>query len=148
MPIASSPALLAPAAALVVWTLIMLLWMAFARISAFKAANIDLGKARPGGRGVDLEGVLPPHVNWPAHNYTHLVEQPTLFYAIVIILALLEQGTAVNIGLAWVYVILRIAHSLWQARINTIPVRFTLFILSSVALLGLAINALTAALSA
>lgn len=148
MAVTLSPALLAPAAALIVWTLLMLLWLGFARFSAFKGANIDIGKVPAGGRGQDLEGVLPPHVNWPSHNYTHLMEQPTLFYATVIMLALMGQGTSANVGLAWTYVILRIAHSLWQAKINTIPVRFTLFILSSAALLGLAVNALTTALSA
>ena len=147
MPVTLSPALLAPAAALIVWTLVMLLWLGFTRFSAFKAANIDIGKVPPGGRGQDLADVLPPHVHWPSHNYTHLLEQPTLFYATVIILALMGQGTSANVGLAWTYVILRITHSVWQARINTLPVRFTLFILSTVALLGLAVNALTVALS-
>lgn len=146
MPVILSPALLVPAAALIIWTLLMLLWLGFARFSAFKAANIDIGKVPPGGRGQDLDGVLPPHANWPAHNYAHLMEQPTLFYATAIMLALMGQGTPVNVGLAWTYVVLRIAHSLWQAKINTIPIRFTLFILSSVALLALAINALTATL--
>ena len=148
MPVTLSPALLAPAAALIIWTLVMLLWLGFARFGAFKAANINIGTVRTGGRGQDLDGVLPPHANWPAHNYAHLMEQPTLFYATVIILALMGQGTPANVGLAWTYAILRIAHSLWQAKINTIPVRFTLFILSSVALLGLAVNALKATLSA
>lgn len=147
MPASVPTALLAPAAALILWTLLMLLWLGFTRFAAFKAANINIGKIPVGGRGQDLDGTLPSHVNWPSHNYTHLLEQPTLFYATVILLALMNQGTNSNIGLAWTYVVLRVAHSIWQARINTIPVRFMLFILSSVALLGLSVNALIAALA-
>ncbi|MCP2853508.1 MAPEG family protein, partial [Salmonella enterica] len=73
--------LLAPAAVLVLWTLVMLFWMAGTRFPALKAAGIDVSKA-VGGRGQDLETVLPANVNWKAHNYAHLVEQPTLFYAV------------------------------------------------------------------
>ena len=142
-----SKTLLAPAAVLVLWTLVVLVWLAFVRFSAFSKANIDLAKAKPGGRGQDLEGVLPDKANWPAHNYTHLVEQPTIFYATIIILALLGQGTELNITLAWVYVGLRIAHSLWQILINTVSVRSPLFLLSTAALLILAVNALIAAFS-
>ena len=131
--------ILAPAAVLVVWTLIMLFWMAGTRLPALKKAGIDLG-ARPGGRGQDLEGQLEPRFNWPAHNYSHLMEQPTIFYPTVMILAMMGAG-AVDVTLAWAYVVLRIAHSVWQATVNKVPVRFALFMLSSIALVALAIRA-------
>ena len=83
--------ILAPAAVLVVWSLIMLFWMAGVRLPALKKAGIDLG-ARPGGRGQDLEGVLPDEINWKAHNYAHLMEQPTVFYPTVLILAVTGAG--------------------------------------------------------
>ena len=78
--------MLAPAAVLVVWSLVMLFWMAGTRFPAMKAAAGNLANARPGGRGQDLEGVVPDRVNWKAHNYAHLMEQPTIFYPTVIIL--------------------------------------------------------------
>lgn len=131
--------ILAPAAVLVVWTLIMLFWMAGVRLPAMKKAGIDMG-ARPGGRGQDLEGQLDPAANWPAHNYAHLMEQPTVFYAAVVILAIMGAG-AVDVTLAWAYVALRIIHSVWQASVNKVPVRFVLFMLSSLALVALAIRA-------
>ena len=132
--------MLATAAALVVWSLIVLLWMTTTRFSAFKTVGIDLSKAPPGGRGVNLEGVLPDHVNWKAHNYAHLMEQPTIFYPVVVILALMGPNPG-DVAIAWGYVALRVLHSLWQATVNTIPVRFTLFILSTVCLVLLAIHA-------
>jgi uncharacterized MAPEG superfamily protein len=140
--------ILAPAAVLVLWSLIMLLWLAATRLPAMSKAGIDLKTAPPGGRGVDLEPVLPTKLNWISHNYTHLMEQPTLFYAVVGILALAGQGGGINTTLAWGYVGLRIVHSLWQALINVTAIRFVIFLLSTICLFVLAINALRATLGA
>ncbi len=138
--------ILAPAAALIVWTLIVLTWMALTRFPAISKAGLDL-RGAVGSRGADLEGVLPPKVNWTSHNYTHLVEQPTLFYAAVLIIALTGTGDVrINIWLAWAYVGLRIVHSLVQILWNRVIVRFSLFLLATLALLGLAIHGLAASL--
>jgi hypothetical protein len=94
-----------------------------------------------GARGANLEGVVPDKVNWKAHNYAHLMEQPTLFYATVIILGVIGQGDGLNLQLAWAYVLLRIAHSIVQATWNRVVVRFSLFCLSTAALLALAVHA-------
>jgi hypothetical protein len=136
--------ILAPAAVLVLWSLIMLLWMAATRFPAMAKTGMDLKNAAPGGRGQDLEAVLPANVNWKSHNYTHLMEQPTLFYAVVVILALVGAGSGLNAQLAWGYVIIRIAHSLWQVLVNTVAVRFSLFLVSTACLLVLAVNAVRA----
>jgi uncharacterized MAPEG superfamily protein len=140
--------ILAPAAILVLWSLIMLFWMAATRLPGMAKAGIDLKTAPPGGRGVDLEPVLPAKLNWISHNYTHLMEQPTLFYAVVGILALAGQGTAMNATLAWAYVGLRIVHSLWQALVNITAIRFLIFLISTICLFALAVNAVRATLGA
>lgn len=136
--------ILAPAALLVVWTLIMLFWIIPARFGAVaKLEDKSALAGKQGVRGNDLEGVIPDKANWPAHNHTHLHEQPTLFYATVLILALTGPG-ALDIMLAWTYFALRVVHSLWQVLVNTIPVRFALFLLSTTALMVLAIRAVVA----
>ena len=139
--------ILEPAAVLVLWSLIMLVWMAATRLPALKSIGVDFSKA-VGGRGADIDPNLPPAIAWKSHNYAHLMEQPTIFYATVAILALAGAGTGINTMLAWGYVGLRIVHSLWQAMINTIPVRFSLFILSTICLFALAVNALRATIGA
>ena len=140
--------ILAPAAVLVVWTLIVLLWIIPTRFGAVaKIADKSVLPNKAGVRGNDLEGVIPDQANWPAHNHTHLHEQPTLFYATVLILAVMGPG-AIDVTLAWVYVGLRIVHSLWQNLVNTIPVRFALFLASSIALIALAVRAAMATLLA
>jgi hypothetical protein len=138
--------ILAPAAVLVVWTLVMLGWMALTRLPPLFKQSGGFGATKVGGRGQDLEGVFPDSVQWKSHNYTHLLEQPTLFYATVIILAL-TSVSALDVTLAWAYVGLRIVHSLWQSLINTVPVRFALFNLSTVCLLVLAIHAVMATMA-
>lgn len=143
MPISSS--IFAPAIVLVLWSLVMLAWLALTRLPAMSRAGIDLASI-VGSRGVNLEGVVPDRVNWKAHNYAHLMEQPTLFYATVIILGVIGQGEGLNLQLAWAYVLLRIAHSIVQATWNRVAVRFTLFCLSTVALLALAVHAAIAVL--
>ncbi|MBB3860258.1 hypothetical protein GGQ88_001524 [Novosphingobium hassiacum] len=136
--------ILTPAAVLVLWSLVMLFWMGFTRLPALKSMG-GIGKAKPGGRGQDLEGVLAPEINWKSHNYSHLMEQPTLFYATVAILAIMGPGS-LDVALAWAYVVIRIIHSVWQATVNRLPVRFSLFVLSSACLIVLAIRALGATL--
>ena len=138
--------ILAPAAVLVLWSLIMLFWMAGTRLPAMSKVGMDLSKAAPGGRGQDIDPVVPPSVAWKSHNYTHLMEQPTIFYATIGILALAGAGTGLNVTLAWGYVGLRIVHSIWQSTVNTVSIRFVLFLLSTSCLLVMAINAVRATL--
>ncbi|TCD02236.1 MAPEG family protein [Erythrobacteraceae bacterium CFH 75059] len=135
--------MLAPAAVLIAWSLVMLFWMAGARGAGMRKMQRGLAAARPGGRGQDLEGVLDDRVNWKAHNYMHLMEQPTIFYPAVIILAILGAAPG-DVLMGWIYVGLRIAHSVWQATVNTLPVRFTLFLLSTLALIYLAARCIAA----
>lgn len=138
--------ILAPAAALVLWSMVVLVWVTITRFIAIARVPKDQLRllAQAGTRGADLERVLPDSTNWKAHNYTHLMEQPTLFYAAVMILALMGAGAGVSTILAWVYVVLRIVHSVWQGTINTLPVRMTLFSLSSLCLIAMGINAVRA----
>jgi hypothetical protein len=133
--------ILAPVVALVAWTLLIMIWMMVTRFAAMRRKGISL-RGRVGGRGgVALEGVVEDEVMWKAHNYMHLVEQPTLFYAIALTLALLDSGGGINLVLAWAYVGLRILHSLVQTTVNIVLYRFILWLLSSLALIGLTVHA-------
>ncbi|MEL6878296.1 MAG: MAPEG family protein [Pseudomonadota bacterium] len=138
--------MLAPAAVLILWTLVVLLWIIPARFGAI--AKVEDKSALPrktGARGADLEGVIADKANWPAHNHSHLHEQPTLFYAVTAIITIIGPG-AIDVTLAWIYVGARIVHSLWQILVNKIPVRFALFLLASIALIALAVRAVMATL--
>lgn len=130
--------ILQPVIALVLWSMVMWAWLYVTRVPAMLRARTKLDPTLP--RDVMLGG-LPPRVRWKADNYNHLMEQPTLFYAAVLTLALLEQGDALTVGLAWAYVALRILHSLIQALVNVILLRFSVFMIASGVLVALAVRA-------
>ena len=130
--------LLAPVIALVVWTVVMWGWMYATRIPAILRMRMKLDGNAPRGEQM---AALPARVRWKADNYNHLFEQPVLFYATAISLAMLGDTSGASLMLAWGYVALRIVHSLWQALFNRIPVRFALFLLSSLALFALVARA-------
>ena len=136
----SSP-LLGPVVALVAWSIVVMIWMAVARFREFKRLGISRSSIPNGARGSDLEGRAEPRAQWKAHNYMHLMEQPTIFYAIVFALILMGFDAPINVWLAWVYVGLRIVHSVFQATVNVVRYRMILFALSSFCLLGLTVHA-------
>jgi len=128
--------ILTPMLALVCWTLVMWVWMYVTRIPAMRRAGIDPRQYKD-KKALDA---LPMSVRQIADNYNHLHEQPVLFYALVAYSQLAGTADAINIGLAWGYVGFRVAHSVYQALVNFIPVRFALFALGSLTLMGLAIR--------
>src|SRR5215213_10113221 len=133
--------ILAPVVALVAWTLVMCVWMAIARRRAFAAMGISWGTVPRGSRGANLDGKAPDEAQWPSHNYNHLMEQPTIFYAIALTLAQMGMGHGINYWLAWGYVGFRIVHSIVQCTVNIVAIRFPLFALASLCLLGLTVHA-------
>ncbi|KHS48298.1 MULTISPECIES: MAPEG family protein [Novosphingobium] len=132
--------ILQPAVALMAWTMVMWLWMYVTRIPAMNAAKLD-----PDSLAKDptrtLDDLLPASVQWKAHNYNHLHEAPTLFYAVCLVIAVAGAGNGTSATVAWAYVALRVVHSLVQATVNKVMVRFILFSLSSVALMALIYHA-------
>lgn len=130
--------ILAPVIALVLWTLAMCVWLYATRIPALKKHNVVYNPHRP---SEEFHAQLPPQVRWKADNYNNLLEQPTIFYAVALTLAILGAGSGLNTGLAWVYVALRIAHSLVQALVNEVMIRFALFAAASIVLLVMALRA-------
>ena len=133
--------ILVPVVALVAWTLVVFIWMLAARGAAFRRMGVTLSTIPKGSRGVDLDGKGEDRAQWKSHNYNHLMEQPTLFYAIAITLALMDMGEGLNYWLAWGYVGLRVLHSLVQCLVNVVAYRLPIFLLSSLCLLGLTIHA-------
>jgi hypothetical protein len=130
-------AILAPLVALVLWSFVMWVWLYATRLPAMFRARIKYDPNRPSG---EFSAQLPPSVRWKADNYNHLMEQPTLFYAVVLALAVLGAGTGLNVTLAWLYVGLRIVHSFIQALVNIVEWRFFVFAAASIVLLILTIR--------
>ena len=71
--------ILAPVTALLLLTCAMWAWMYITRIPAIRKAGMELDPSLPKGQQM---AELPATVRWKADNYNHLLEQPTLFYAV------------------------------------------------------------------
>tara|TARA_R110000868_G_scaffold122163_1_gene323800 strand:+ start:148 stop:564 length:417 start_codon:yes stop_codon:yes gene_type:complete len=134
--------ILTPVLAMIVWTLVMWLWMYATRIPAMQKAGINAAKMTAKSE----MDVLPVEVRRIADNYNHLHEQPTVFYALVVYCHLVGLADPLMIGLAWGYVALRVLHSLIQALWNFIPVRFLVFISSTIVLIVMSVRAVLALL--
>ena len=132
--------------ALVGWTIVMWVWMYATRIPAMRRTGMDTSRpARPGEPS--WRDKVPERIHWIADNYNHLHEQPVLFYFLVIYSQAYGVADALNVGLAFGYVGLRIAHSLWQSLVNTVKIRFMLFALASVSLMAIALRNVLAAIA-
>ncbi|WP_310531905.1 MAPEG family protein [Novosphingobium sp.] len=133
--------ILKPVVVLAGWTMVMWLWMYATRLPAMTAAKVNPDDLVKGSPKKTLDDVLPHSVQWKAHNYNHLHEAPTVFYAIALVLAIIGQGSGLNATIAWAYVGLRVIHSLVQVTINKVVLRFSLFALSSLCLMALVLHA-------
>ena len=136
--------ILKPMAVLAGWTMVMWIWMYATRLPAMTAAKVNPDDLTKGAPKKTLDDVLPAQVQWKAHNYNHLHEAPTVFYAVSLALAFIGWGDGLNATIAWAYVGLRIVHSLVQVTVNKVMVRFMLFALSSLCLMALTLHLLIA----
>ena len=123
---------LLPVFVLISWTFVMWIWMFATRVPAMQAAKIDPDSLQG---SVTLKDLLPAKVMNVSDNYNHLHEQPTLFYALAFYLTLAGAADNFNVMLLWAYVVLRVVHSLIQATINKVMIRFLVFLISSLALI-------------
>jgi hypothetical protein len=135
-------ALLGPIVALIAWSLVMWVWLYATRLPAMVRLRMP---ASAGRYARAMNERMPDHARQAADNYNHLMEQPTLFYAVGFALVLLGRGDdSTCVALAWGYVALRVVHSLVQATVNHVPTRFAVFTLSTLLLMGLTASAVSA----
>lgn len=126
--------MLAPVLALIVLTLVVWIWMYATRIPAMQRAKIDpQSAAHPGSLDV-----LPSSARRVADNYNHLLEQPTIFYALALLIVLAGHTDPLYVELAWGYVGLRVVHTLIQCTVNIVNLRFLVFALSTIVLMVMA----------
>lgn len=125
-----------------VLSLVMFVWMYAKRIPAMNAAKVDPQSAmHPGSLNC-----LPSDARRVADNYNHLWEAPTLFYAMAFYVVVTGHADQIHVWCAWIYLGLRVVHSLVQATFNKVALRFLLFTLSWVALGIMIVRELLAAI--
>jgi hypothetical protein len=117
--------ILLPVLTLAFWTFIIFAIMAPARFYFLRMKH-----PQTAAHTKNLKGLLPLWTERVADNYNHLFEQPVVFYAIALSIAVINNIEPLMIQLAWVYVALRVLHSIVQITFNFVPLRFTLFVTS------------------
>ncbi len=117
--------ILLPVLTLAFWTFIIFAIMAPARFYFLRMKH-----PQTAAHTKNLKGLLPPWTERVADNYNHLFEQPVVFYAIALSIAVINNIEPLMIQLAWVYVALRVLHSIVQITFNFVPLLFTLFVTS------------------
>jgi len=114
----------------------MMVWMYSTRIPAIGTTTIpDDQMGHPAGMQL-----LPSEVRRIADNYNHLFEQPTLFYALCITIAVAGHVDTWAVNLAWAFVAIRIVHSLVQATANIVILRFSIFMISWLVLIAMLVR--------
>jgi hypothetical protein len=129
--------LILPVLTLVAWSILVWLWMITARATIMQRDKIHPQKAVR-----TREFSTPGREQWIADNYNHLMEQPTIFYAAALAAHAAGQDDAINVGLAWTYVAIRLVHTIIQTTTNIVMWRFYLFVLSTLALAVLVVRTL------
>lgn len=134
--------LIVPIVALVCWTLIVMVWLGYERVRNILRLRLE---PNAGKFARDLDALMPERARQVSANYMHLMEQPTIFFAICLSLQFIGQGNnPINIGLAWGYVAARILHTAVHGTFNDVRLRFMLFLISSVFLIALTVHAVMA----
>ena len=129
---------LTPVLALILWTFVIWAWMYKRRIPAMMAITRNTQEFIDNPK---LKEKIPPRARWAADNYNHLHEQPVIFYALMFYLNEIGLVKPWLLVLAWIYVATRILHSLVQVSSNKVMLRFPLFAVGTLILIGMGIYA-------
>ena len=86
--------------------------------------------AKPG----ELARLSPAAVSNPSDNLKNLFEMPVLFYALVLFLVSTQRVDHWYLAAAWAFVVFRIAHSIVHCTFNLVLLRFSLYLVASLAL--------------
>jgi hypothetical protein len=120
-----------PLLAQIGWTMLLYAWLTVARKQAVDSGAVDysafvLGREEP---------LAPARI---ARNLSNQYELPVIFYALVILLLVLNRVTVVDVIAAWVFVAGRVIHSLVQTLTDNVPLRGQVFMINFLAVVALA----------
>ncbi len=124
--------LITPMAVLAIWTMLVLLRTGLGRLIAVRR-----GRVPPGAFQVGESPEVPDDVRIVNRSYMNLLEAPVLFY-VACLVAIASQTIAPSVvTLAWIYVGLRLAHSIIHLTYNHVLHRLATFALSNFVLVAL-----------
>lgn len=124
-------AIFGPVLALMTLTLLVWIFMYVRRIAFIRGQRIDSRQLEIPG---ELARLSPAAVSNPSDNLKNLFELPVLFYALALLLFVTGGVDAIYLAAAWLFVVFRAAHSVVHCTFNRVMVRFSCYLVSSLAL--------------
>jgi hypothetical protein len=118
-----------PAVAMVALTLVVWLRMYLTRIAQMKRERIH-----PQAVATSAQAAARLTESASADNFRNLFELPVLFYLALVVAAQTGQVGMLTLGLAWLFVVLRIAHSVIHCTYNKVIHRFYAYVLGGAVL--------------
>ncbi len=111
-------------------TLVVWFYMYARRIPFILKSRLTPAQLTP----AEFARLSPPQVANPSDNLKNLFEMPTLFYAVVLYLYVVQLVDPVYVVAAWVFFGFRLLHSVVHCTFNFVPLRFWLYATSAMAL--------------
>jgi hypothetical protein len=81
-------------------------------------------------------------VSNPSDNLRNLFELPVIFYALALYLYVAGRVDSPYLSMAWIFVVLRILHSLVHCTFNKVLLRFGIYVVSALVLWAMVLRAL------
>ena len=118
-----------------VFSLVILTFIMLAATGITRLISVRRRQVRP-RYYVLMSGDTPPdYVQKVGRNMANLLEVPVLFYLLAVLVVVFEINNQLLVDLAWLYVALRLVHSIIHISYNNVPHRFIVFVLSVVTLM-------------
>lgn len=105
----------------VVLTLVLYCWMAYYRVSLIRRGEVqprDVALRQPN---------WPPHVLQVANAAHNQLETPVLFYVLTILAIITRHADVLFVVMAWIFVLLRLAHAYIHVTSNRLTQRGSVF---------------------
>jgi len=127
-----NPVILFPVFALALWTFLVLLQIPIVRFRSVRRQEVTANDFKYGE-----SSAVPTYVSTPNRNYMNLLELPVLFYVVCLLIYITGITSSMMVTTAWLYVGLRVVHSLIHLSYNHVIHRLLAFAASNLVLMVL-----------
>ena len=107
----------------------LLFWMAYARTGSVRRGETKIRDIALG------QSAWPERAQQISNCYDSQFQIPLLFYVLVILAWITKQADLLFVVMAWIFVILRLAHAYIHTTSNHVPTRFNAFAVGAIVLL-------------
>lgn len=119
------------------FVLVLLTFGVMIRMLMSRIAEMKANKIHPQAIATSAALAARMQDSRASDNFRNLFETPVLFYAAMLFAQSTPQSGQILLGLAWLYVALRVVHSLIQCSYNKVMQRFYVFFASIWVLLAI-----------